>query len=95
MPNPNLTAGPGRPQGVPNKATRDARAAIAAFVDGNAERLNGLLDRIQEKDPKAAFDCIMSVVEYHIPKLARTENKTEHSGAVQVTWPIPITKLDD
>lgn len=67
----------GRQRGTQNAATADGRAAIAAFVDGNAERLNGLLDRIAEDDPKAAFDCIMSVVEYHIPKLARYETKTQ------------------
>lgn len=63
----------GRPVGAVNKATSDARAAIAAFVDGNADRLNGLLDKIELESPKAAFDAIMSVVEYHIPKLARAE----------------------
>jgi hypothetical protein len=72
--NPNLVAGPGRPQGLPNKATRNAREAIAAFVDGNAHRLSDLLDRIAEDNPKAAFDAFMSVVEYHIPKLSRSEN---------------------
>lgn len=66
--NPN-----GRPKGTPNKATTNAREAIAAFVEGNVERLNGWLDRIAEEDPKDAFNCFMSVVEYNIPKLARTE----------------------
>lgn len=28
---------------------------------------------IQRPDPQAAFNCLMSVVEYHIPKLARQE----------------------
>jgi hypothetical protein len=69
--------GAGRPKGIPNRATMDARAAIAAFVDGNAHRLTEWLDRIAEDNPKAAFDCFQSVVEYHIPKLARTENITE------------------
>ena len=63
----------GRPKGTPNRATTDARYAIASFVDGNAERLTGWLDAIADDNPKAAFDCFMSVVEYHIPKLARTE----------------------
>lgn len=67
----------GRAQNVPNKATARAREAIAAFVEGNTERLNGLLDRIEEKDPKQAFDCIMAVCEYHLPKLARSESKTD------------------
>jgi hypothetical protein len=66
--NPN-----GRPKGVPNRATTDARYAIAKFVEGNVDRLNGWLDAIAEESPKAAFDCFMDVVEYHIPKLARTE----------------------
>lgn len=68
-PNPNA----GRPKGAINGATQDARMAIASFVNGNAERLVGWLDRIAEDDPKDAFNAFMSVVEYHIPKLARQE----------------------
>ena len=63
----------GKVKGVPNKATHNAREAIALFVDGNAHRLEGWLDQIAAKDPKQAFDCFQSVIEYHIPKLARTE----------------------
>jgi len=67
--------GAGRDKGVPNKATTQAREAIAAFVEGNVERLNGWLDAIATDNPKNAFDCFMNVVEYHIPKLARTEHQ--------------------
>lgn len=63
----------GRQKGTVNKTTATAREAIAAFVEGNVERLNGWLDRIAEEDPDAAFKAFMSVVEYNIPKLARTE----------------------
>lgn len=62
----------GRPKGIPNKATIGAREAIALFVDGNAERLNGWLDAIAADSPKDAFDCFMKVVDYHIPRLQRT-----------------------
>lgn len=81
--NPN-----GRPKGAPNKATLQAREAIAAFVDGNAHRLTEWLDRIAQDNPKAAFDCFQSVIEYHIPKLARTEGSVEHGGEVvhTVKW---------
>ena len=83
----------GRPPGTPNKATIQAREAIALFVDGNAHRLTEWLDKVAEgekgikhtKDgaeyeawlvepnPAKAFELFQSVVEYHVPKLARTE----------------------
>lgn len=74
MPRKPPPPGPGRPKGLPNKSTAVAREAIARFVDGNAERLNGWLDEIYEKDgPREAFKCFSDLVEYHVPKLARTE----------------------
>ena len=57
----------------PNKATAGAREAIAKFVDGNAHRLEKWLDAIAKDNPMAAFDRYMAVVEYHIPKLQRSE----------------------
>ena len=66
--NPN-----GRPVGAVNKATRTAREAIATFVEDNADRLVEWLDRIAENDPEAAFKAYMSVVEYHIPRLQRSD----------------------
>lgn len=76
----------GRVKGAPNKVTAEARAAIAKFVDGNAHRLqtwlddvaNGVLDPEGKKyvlppDPQKAFELFQSVIEYHVPKLARTE----------------------
>ena len=75
--NPN-----GRPKGSPNKVTMQAREAIAMFVEGNVDRLTGWLDRIAEDDPKDAFNAFMSVVEYHVPKLARTEHVGDKDNPV-------------
>jgi hypothetical protein len=81
--------GAGRPAGSPNKATTEARQAIALFVDQNAYRLTGWLDKVAEgvqdnegqyvvpPNPAKAFDMFQSVVEYHVPKLARME----HTGS--------------
>jgi len=66
--NPN-----GRKKGVPNKVTAEAREAIAKFVDGNAHKLQEWLDQIAEDNPIKAFELFQSVIEYHVPKLARTE----------------------
>lgn len=66
----------GRPKGAQNKATTKAREAIATFVEGNIERLQTWLDQIAKEDgAKEAYRCFMDVVEYHIPKLQRTEQQ--------------------
>lgn len=95
----------GRVKGTPNKATADARQAIAQFVDGNAHRLTEWLDSVaegvktQEQDPETgemvekwvvppnpakAFDLFQSVVEYHVPKLARMEHVGDPENPMQV-----------
>lgn len=66
--NPN-----GRPKGVPNKSTELAREAIARFVDDNSQKLQGWLDEIAKDSPKDAFNCVKDLMEYHLPKLARTD----------------------
>jgi len=93
--------GPGRPAGSPNKATANAREAIALFVDGNAHRLTEWLDSVangvKAEDPETgeeryvvppnpakAFDMFQSVVEYHIPKLARTELAGDRENPLEV-----------
>lgn len=84
-PNPQGNKGKGRAKGVPNKATKNAREAIALLVDKNTERLEGWLDQIAKEDgPKAAFQCLMDVMEYHVPKLARTELTGPGGGAIIV-----------
>lgn len=77
---------------MPNKSTQAAREAIAAFVDGNADKLQGWLDQIaEEKGPQAAFDCFSTLLEYHVPKLARQEITGENNGPVkiQIGWMAP------
>ena len=94
--------GPGRPAGSPNKATADARQAIALFVDQNAHRLTEWLDAVARGVPKVgedgqptgeyavapnpakAFDMFQSVVEYHVPKLARMEVAGDKNNPLEV-----------
>lgn len=76
--------GPGRPKGSVSKTTLQAREAIARFVDGNSHRLETWLDQIAAEDPEAAFKCFMSVVEYHVPKLARHEHTGDGGGPIVI-----------
>lgn len=86
----------GRAKGTPNKVTQEARAAIAAFVDSNAHRLQSWLDSVADgvtddegkyilaPNPEKAFTLFQSVIEYHIPKLARQEVTGEDGGPVKI-----------
>jgi hypothetical protein len=86
--------GPGRPKGLPNKTTQAAREAIAKFVDGNADRLQTWLDQVahgvKDEDnnyvvapnPEKAYQLFQSVIEYHVPKLNRSE--THVTGTVSL-----------
>lgn len=91
----------GRPVGSPNKSTSMAREAIARFVDGNTDKMQGWLEQVatgvQDEEtgkwlvppnPEKAFAMLQSVVEYHVPKLARQELVGDEKAPVkiQVSW---------
>jgi len=78
--------GAGRPKGVPNKATQEAREAVKAILDSNLPFIqswiqataDGIFDDLSGKwivapNPAKACDIVQNLVEYSVPKLARTE----------------------
>lgn len=85
----------GRQKGVQNVATVQARQAIADFVDGNAHRLTGWLDQVAETNPERAFQLFQSVIEYHVPKLARTDNTVTGADGGAIVHRIEVSFGDD
>ena len=84
----------GRKEGTPNKATTMAREAIAAFADANSTRMQGWLDDVaadEKHGPAVAFKMLMEVMEYHLPKLARTEHTGANGGPIVVA----ATNIDE
>ena len=76
----------GRKAGVPNKVTQEAREAVKALLDANLPYLQtwlqntaeGIYDDKTDKwivppNPGKACDIVQNMVEYAVPKLARTE----------------------
>jgi hypothetical protein len=97
MSNKQQTNNPkGRPKGSPNKSTAMAREAIATFVEGNTHRMQEWLQQVAEgvrndddkyivlPNPEKAFGMLQSVMEYHLPKLARTEHTGDEDQPVKV-----------
>lgn len=74
----------GRQKGTPNKATVKAREAITDLLNGNAHRVEGWLDAIADTDPKAAIAAFTALLEFGVPKLARTEITGKDGGPVVV-----------
>jgi hypothetical protein len=86
----------GRPKGVGNKSTGMAREAIARFVDGNAPSMQKWLEQVADgvkndddkfivfPNPEKAFGMLQSVMEYHLPKLARTEHSGDEDQPVKI-----------
>jgi len=71
----------GRAPGSKNKSTTTAREAIAALVELNAPKMAEWLEEIRAHDgPLVAWRCVSDVMEYHLPKLARTELTTPPEG---------------
>lgn len=89
-------AGKGRPKGAVNKATGMAREAIAKLVEGNVDQLQDWLDQIardEKQGPSVAFKLLMDVMEYHIPKLARTEHTGDGGGEIKTVSRIELVGL--
>ena len=84
----------GRPKGSPNKSTAAVRDAMALFAEGNVHKLEEWITDVAEgadgrqADPAKAADLFLKAIEYHIPKLARTEVTGENNGPVEmkITW---------
>lgn len=75
----------GRQRGTPNRVTSDVREAIAIFAQNNVHQLQAWLEQIATDDPVKAADLFVRLLEYHIPKLARSE--------VSVRGPVPLKHL--
>lgn len=69
-------------KGVPNKATSKVKTAIALLAENNVDKMQEWLDQIAIENPLEALKFMLSLMEYNIPKLARTESAVEHSGQV-------------
>ncbi len=63
----------GRPKGVPNKATADAREAFKKLMEKNTPKMQKWLDEVAQEDPAKAMELMLKLAEFVLPKLARQE----------------------
>ena len=69
------------------RVTTQTREAISAFADGNAHRLQSWLDEIHANDGAgAALAAYTRLLEYAVPKQARTELAGQPPEVITVRW---------
>lgn len=93
--------GAGRKPGVPNKATQEARELVKRILDNNLPNIEswilstaeGIMDDqtgkwIVNPNPAKACEIVQNLVEYSVPKLARTEVVGDEKTPVRmvVSW---------
>ena len=79
----------GRPPGTPNKVTTEARKIVVEIANNNAGKVQQMLDGIT--DPKEWMEIYLKVLEYHMPKLARSEHTGKDGEPIQMT----VSEVDE
>lgn len=73
----------GRKPGTVTKTTVDVRRAIATFASANVEKMGEWLDAIP--DPAKKMDLYLRALEYHVPKLGRTELTGKDGAKISIS----------
>ncbi|MCM4161871.1 hypothetical protein FHG64_16025 [Antarcticibacterium flavum] len=64
-------------KGMPNKTTQEIKEAYQLLVENNLENMSAWLQKIGEDNPEKAFDVLIKMSDFVIPKLSRQELKVE------------------
>ena len=79
-----IKTGGGSRQGKPNKSTQDVREAIALIAQRNVGNFEIWLGQVATEYPGKAAELFLKAIEYHIPKLARSEITGKDGGGIVI-----------
>lgn len=79
------TPGPGRPKGLPNKITQEAREVFKRVFDNLAPEAEEWIRAAAAADPAKGADLLLRLSEKFIPSLARTELTGKDGEALKVS----------
>ena len=84
----------GRPKGTQNKEAKAIREAFAKLLENKMPDVENWLDDIKENDPVKAFELMLKMSEYILPKLKAIENSFSTEDGVQ-SIKIEVVKAKD
>jgi hypothetical protein len=67
----------GRPKGAINRSTEMMKLSVARATNKVLDELPTIMEEMIKKDPKAAVDLAIKLLEFNMPKLSRTEMRAE------------------
>ena len=73
----------GRPAGALNRSTEMMKLSLARATNKVMDNLPSLMEEMMKKDPKAAVDIALKMLEFHLPKQSRVELKGEIEQRIQ------------
>jgi len=87
----------GRPKGSENRDTKQIREAFQVLIENNLDNMNTWIASIAKVDPARAFDLMIKITEYVLPKLARAELVGEDGKDLfqNVTFTFATAKKDE
>lgn len=89
--------GSGRKAGATQEEIKLAREAIAKFCDLNSAKIQTWFDEVAKDSPDKALEILYKYLEFHVPKLQRTEqqlldkNGDKADANIQVSYVSPNT----
>lgn len=72
----------GRLPGVKTARTKDFRTAVTSLLDDCGPELLGWIQRVAEKQPQRAVDCLAALAEFSTPKLSRITHAGDENAPV-------------
>lgn len=78
-------AGKGRRKGSKNKASAELRAVVKQLTEGLAPEVEKWIKKGAKRNPIAAANLVVSLLEFAVPKLQRTELTGADGEPVMVT----------
>lgn len=86
----------GRPPGALNRSTEMMKLSIARATNRVLDELPKIMEDMVKKDPKAAVDLALKMLEFHMPKMSRVEMKAEIEQRIQqISVNITQSKVDE
>ncbi len=77
-------AGPGRPKGMENKLTTEAREMFIQTLEGQVPNIQKAFTDVLAKSPEKYLDLFAKYAQYFVPKKTETDLKVSEGQSIDI-----------